>query len=273
MSTYVSVVDVEDARVAFHVDGTGPGLVLVHGTGGDAESNWAGVVAPLGVGRMVVRPNYSGSGQTTDDGAPLTVAGLAAQVVAAATAAGAVPFDLVGFSLGSAVATFIAAEYPHTVRSLVTLAGFVETDARQRLQFEIWRDLIDIDRSAMARLMLLSGLSPKYLNQLDPASLQALTTEVVAAVDWPGMRRQIDLDLTVDVRDQAQCVNVPTLIIGCEHDQMVPAAHARELAALIPTARYAEMDCGHLAVKENPDTFVDLVLDFLAAPGKHDHQR
>lgn len=42
---------------------------------------------------------------------PLTVAVLAAQVVAAASAAGAVPFDLVGFSLGSAVATFIAAEY------------------------------------------------------------------------------------------------------------------------------------------------------------------
>ncbi|WP_233214759.1 alpha/beta fold hydrolase [Mycobacterium sp. 4858] len=270
MNTRVSSVDVEGARVVFHVDGTGPGLVLAHGTGGDAESNWSGVVAPLGVGRMVVRPNYSGSGQTTDDGGPLTVAGLAAQVVAASTAAGAVPFDLVGFSLGSAVATFIAAEYPHAVRSLVSLAGFVDTDARQKLQFEIWRDLIDADRSAMARLMLLSGLSSKHLNQLDPASIQALTADVVAAVDWPGMRRQIALDLTVDVRDQAQRIYVPTLVIGCEHDQMVPVAHARALAALIPTARYAEMSCGHLALMENPDKFVDLVLDFLAAPGRHD---
>jgi hypothetical protein len=74
MTARVSTVDVDGAQVVFHVDGTGPGLVLVHGTGGDAESNWAGVVGPLGVGRMVVRPNYSGSSETSDDGGPLTVA-------------------------------------------------------------------------------------------------------------------------------------------------------------------------------------------------------
>lgn len=181
MTTRVSSVDIEGGRVEFHVDGTGPALVLVQGTGGDAESNWAGVVGALGVGRMVVRPNYSGSGQTTDAGGPLTLAGLAAQVVAAATGAGAERFDLVGFSLGSAVATFIAAEYPNMVQALVLLAGFVETDARQKLQFETWRDFIDADRSTMARLTLLSGLSASHLNQLDPASIRATTQNVVAA--------------------------------------------------------------------------------------------
>lgn len=263
MTTRVSTVDVDGAQVVFHVDGTGPGLVLVHGTGGDAESNWAGVVATLGVGRMVVRPNYSGSGETSDDCGPLTVAVLAAQVVAAASAAGAVPFDLVGFSLGSAVATFIAAEYPDVVRSLVLLAGFVETDARQELQFGLWRDLIDADRSAMARLMLLSGFSPAHLAGFDTASLSTLTEDVVAAVNWSGMRRQVELDLVVDTRDQARRIELPTLIIGCERDQMVPIAHAKELAALIPGARYAQMSCGHLALMESPDEFVGLVLDFL----------
>lgn len=266
MNARASTVDVGGARVVFHVDGTGPALVLVHGTGGDAESNWASVVESLGVERMIVRPNYSGSGETSDDGGPLTVEALAAQVVAAASAAGAVPFDLVGFSLGSAVATFIAAEYPEAVRSLILLAGFVATDARQTLQFGLWLDLIDADRSAMAQLMLLSGLSPTYLAGLDTASIDTMIDDVVAAVNWPGMRRQVELDLTVDVGDQARRVNVPALVVGCEHDQMVPVAHARRLAALIPGARYAEMGCGHLAVMENPEEFVGLVLDFLRTP-------
>ena len=266
MNARTSTVDVDGARVAFLVDGTGPALVLVHGTGGDAESNWAGVVESLGMKRMVVRPNYSGSGETSDDGGPLTVEALAAQVVAAASAAGAIPFDLVGFSLGSVVATFIAAEYPEVVRSLILLAGFVTTDARQGLQFGLWLDLIDADRSAMAQLMLLSGFSPTYLAGLDTATINTMTDDVVAAVNWPGMRRQVELGLLVDVGDQARRVNVPTLVIGCEHDQMVPVHHARRLATLIPDARYAEMNCGHLAVTENPDEFVGLVLDFLRAP-------
>lgn len=266
MNTRLSTVDVDGARVAFHVDGTGPALVLVHGTGGNAESNWAGVTASLGASRMVVRPNYSGSGETSDGGGPLTIAVLAAQVVAAASAAGALPFDLVGFSLGSAVATFIASEYPGAVRSLILLAGFVKSDARQDMQFRLWRDLIDADRSAMARLMLLSGFSPAHLARLDAATMSALIEDTLAAVNWPGMRRQVELDLAIDVRDYARRVNVPTLVIGCEHDQMVPVAHARELATLIPAARYAEMRCGHLALTENPHEFVGLVLDFLPAP-------
>ena len=34
-------------QVAFRVDGSGPGLVLVHGTGGNSETNWSQVVGHL----------------------------------------------------------------------------------------------------------------------------------------------------------------------------------------------------------------------------------
>ncbi|MDP9865808.1 MULTISPECIES: alpha/beta fold hydrolase [Streptosporangium] len=59
-------------RVHHEVDGHGPGLVLVHGTGGDAEEVFGNVVDHFTRTRTVARPNFSGSGQTTDDGAELT---------------------------------------------------------------------------------------------------------------------------------------------------------------------------------------------------------
>lgn len=90
----------------------------------------------------------------------------------------------------------------------------------------------------------------------------------MATVNWSGMRRQVELDLVVDTRDQARRIELPTLVIGCEHDQMVPLAHTRQLAVLIPAARYAQMRCGHIALMENPDEFVSLVLDFLGAPSE-----
>jgi pimeloyl-ACP methyl ester carboxylesterase len=37
-----AVVAVDDAEVAYAVEGGGPGLVLVHGTGGSAETNFIG---------------------------------------------------------------------------------------------------------------------------------------------------------------------------------------------------------------------------------------
>jgi len=257
-------VDFAEAKVIYHVDGSGPGLVLVHGTGGDSESNWGHLVEHLTPHWTVVRPNYSGSGETQDNGEPLTTAVLAAQVVAAARAAGAVPFDLVGFSLGAAVAVFISAEYPTLVRSVVLLAGFVSgEDSRQKMQFELWRDLIHFDRTSMARLILLTGFSPDFLSGLGDAAVNGHIEAIVTSNNWEGMARQVELDLKIDVSDQAQRIEKPVLVIGCTYDHMVPPAHARQLAALIPGARYIEMETGHLAPLEQPARFIELVSEFL----------
>jgi pimeloyl-ACP methyl ester carboxylesterase len=67
----------------------------------------------------VIRPNYAEPVAGTDSGNAPRVSDFADGVVAAAGAGGKHRFDLVGHSLGAAVATFMAAEYSEMVRSLV----------------------------------------------------------------------------------------------------------------------------------------------------------
>jgi pimeloyl-ACP methyl ester carboxylesterase len=88
------------SKVHYEIDGRGPGLALVHGVGGDAEKVFGNIVEYFSHDRTVVRPNLSGSGQTTDDGSDLTVDQVAEQVSAAITDAVEGPVDLLGFSLG-----------------------------------------------------------------------------------------------------------------------------------------------------------------------------
>lgn len=257
-------VEIPGARVAYRRDGDGPPLVLVHGTGGDAESNWGAMLDRFAAEWTVIRPEYSGSGATADDGRPLDLAFLAAQVLAAATAAGAERFHLVGFSLGAAVAARLAADHPARVRSLVLAAGFAASDdARLRLEFALWRDLVGRDRATLARLLLLTGFSPEFLSGLGVVGLERAVAEVLATTDWDGMARQIDLDLDLDVWDALPRIVAPTLAIGCALDHMVPPAHARALAAAIPGARYAELPTGHLAPMERPGAFSEVVAAFL----------
>lgn len=260
----MATIEVDGVKVSYQVDGEGPGLVLVHGTGGDGETNWGHLVERFKPHWKVVRPDYSGSGKTEDDGRPLRIQDLAAQVVAAARDANATPFDLVGFSLGASLAAYIAAEYPEDVRAVVLLAGFASgVDARMQLEFGLWRDLIRSDRRAMARLVLLTGFSPDFLAGLSLQEVEENIEAIVAGNQWEGMGRQVELDLAVDVSEQIKRISKPTLVIGCTHDHMVPPAHARALAATISGARYAELDSGHLAPLERPDEFVQLVMDFL----------
>ncbi len=72
---------------------------------------------------------------------------LARQVAAVAEAVGAPHVDLVGHSLGAAIATVLAAERPELVRTLTLVAGFLTADEpRLKLTFELWRRLIAADR-------------------------------------------------------------------------------------------------------------------------------
>lgn len=253
-----------DALVEYEHDGRGPGLVLVHGTGGDARSHWDLVLPHLRDGRTVVRPTLSGSPGTTDAGGPLTVEGLAAQVVAAVDDAGVDTFDLVGYSLGAAVAAHLAAAIPERVRRLVLVAGFASADDPQlRLEFALWRGLVGTDREAAARLFMLTGLSPGYLSALGDEQIEAGVRFGVDNDDWDGMGRQIDLDATVDVRATVASIRMPTLCVGCSQDAMIGVGRTRDLAALVPGASYAEIDAGHLVVFEAPAQLARLVDDFL----------
>ncbi|WP_237154133.1 alpha/beta fold hydrolase [Oryzibacter oryziterrae] len=260
----MGIVELGGTRVAYRVDGEGPGLVFVHGTGGNAETNWGHLVPDLARDWTVVRPDYSGSGDTCDKGGELSVERLAGEVVAAAEAAGAVPFDLVGFSLGAAVATKIAADYSHLVRRVVLLGAFLDgANPRQRMQFGLWNDLIRGDRHAMARFVLLTGFSPTFLASLGHDGIKQAVETIVSGNDWEGMARQVDLDLTIDVAEAARRIEKPVLVIGATHDHMVPPDEARTVAAMIPDARYTEMPTGHLAALELPDAFIALLRDFL----------
>jgi pimeloyl-ACP methyl ester carboxylesterase len=257
-------IHVGGARVSYRVDGGGSGIVLVSGTGGNLHSNWDHLMGHFAPHRSVVRVDYSGSGDTHDNHEVLSIELLAAQVIAAAKAAEAAPFDLVGYSLGAGVAIYIAATHPDLVRSVTLLAGFASgNETRLKLQSELWLDLIRHDPRAFARMVLLTGFSPAFLSRLTEQQIGDWLEAIVTVNRWEGIARQIELDRRLDVAAYARAIRAPTLVIGCGQDQMVPVEHSRELEAMIPGATYAQLDAGHLAPFECPDEFAQMVLYFI----------
>src|SRR3979490_768305 len=89
-------------------------IVLVHGTMGKSE-DWSRAVEELSTSRSVIRPNYIERVAGTNSTNELAIKDLADEVVAAVRAEGKQRFDLVGGSLGAAIAIYIAAEYPEMV--------------------------------------------------------------------------------------------------------------------------------------------------------------
>ena len=241
-------------------------VVLLHGTSGQSE-DWSRVVEHLARHRSVIRPNYferiTGSGPANG----LAISDFAARVVAAANADGRRRFDLVGYSLGAVVATFLAAEFPEMVRSLVLVSGFsYGGDPWMKLQFDLWLRLAHTDRVALTKLILLSGLSRAFLATFDESTLDGIIERFVASSDWPVIEQAIRVDLSADVREQARKISAATLLITAKFDQIVPDVYSEELTYLIPRAKRFEIHSGHLSFLEKPFDLASALLRFYEKP-------
>ena len=65
--------------------------------------------------------------------------------------------------------------------------------------------------------------------------------------------RLMEVDLNIDVRRFLRQLHVPTLVLHCDRDQVVPPEQGSQLAAEIPNARYASLpSANHLLLAEEP---------------------
>ncbi|MDN5865426.1 MAG: alpha/beta fold hydrolase [Gammaproteobacteria bacterium] len=248
--------------------GEGPGIVMIHGTGADAEYNWRHFLKSLTHGFRIVAPNLPGSGKSRPQTNPLEVPTLAAQVVAAADAAGVDgAFDVVGHSLGAIVAVGVAAAAPDRVRSLALHGGFVTAGPRERLMFQMWERLLTLDKSLLARIMILNVMSPALLAGASQKEMDALVG-MVASDLHAGMAGQINLDGRVDIADLLAAIHVPTLVLASADDQIMPTYHQRALAGGITGSIYKELPGGHGVPFENSQPFLSEIENWISAQHK-----
>jgi pimeloyl-ACP methyl ester carboxylesterase len=250
-------------EVHYTTAGNGPGVVLVHGTSLDGATNYGHLVEHFAIDRTVITPDYAGSGKTTAPAGPLTLDLLVDQVCAAAREAATAPMDLVGFSLGAVVAASIAARMPDLVRRLVVIAGWTHVeDPRLRLGLQTWGDVMDTAPELTTAVAPLLAFSPPFLSSLGEDGLAELRSGEPA----PGTRRQIDLDLRIDIRDELPHITAPTLVIGCTLDHLVPVENSLALHKAIKHSDYTEINSGHVVVFEKPVELVTVIRNFLDAP-------
>ncbi|WP_022728166.1 alpha/beta fold hydrolase [Fodinicurvata sediminis] len=109
-------------------------------------------------------------------------------------------------------------------------------------------------RSAMHRAVADETLEGYIAPWLGPVGQAAFYRQIA----------QMDLAYTDAVQDRYGEIDCPVQILWGEEDQWVPVERGRELAALMPQARFIAIpDCGHLMQEDAPEAIIDALNGFL----------
>lgn len=238
-------------------------VVLLHGTDGSAESSFWALFPMLATRHRVVALDFV----DPEPGSVPRLERYVDQATAVAEACGGGrAVNIVGYSFGAVVAARTASMRPDLVATLTLVAGWLRTDAQQRLRNRIWQALHDDGHPALAPLSVFLSSSPSYINGRTPAELDAAIERVASG---PDRSVKMTLNRDVDLTETIDGVVAPTLVIGCLRDQMVPIEHARMLFGAIENSRLAEVDSGHAVVHERPSELYTLIDEFVRRPDGH----
>ena len=78
------------------------------------------------------------------------------------------------------------------------------------------------------------------------------------------MSTLLGLSNSTKITEKLQLIKIPTLIIWGEEDPVIPIKYAQSFISGINDCRFYKMEgCGHTPYVEKPDTFFEIVSDFL----------
>lgn len=266
----------DGVRIAHARSGQGPPLVktatwLTHLKFDWESPVWRPWLTELSTHRTLIRYDERGCGLSDWDVPEHTFESWVRDLEAVVDAEGLDRFPLLGVCQGAPVAVAYAARHPERVTRLVLYGGFAQghlagnPTPKTRQEAETLANLIALgwgrDNPAFRQVFTSLFLPEASREQMDwYTELQRVSTTAENALQ---IGRTV---YNIDVRELAEQVAAPTLVMHARRDSMIPFRRGRDLAALIPDARFEPLDSrNHILVESEPawERFLELLYDFL----------
>ncbi len=255
------IVETPGMRWHVQVHGSGPPLLLLHGTGASTHS-WGGLLPLLGERHTVIAPDLPGQGFTRTAGRrDLSITGMARALRELLDALALEPEIAVGHSAGAAIAVRMTLDGQMSPRSIVALNGaFVPFGGVVTRLFSPLAKLLTLnpfvpqlfawsaaDRSSVERLLKSTG---SVVPDASLALYQRLFASPVHVSSTLAMMASWDLETLL--QDLPRLQKPLVLVIG-ENDLTVSPGDAHLISRLVPTTRLIRLPAlGHLAHEEDP---------------------
>jgi 3-oxoadipate enol-lactonase len=235
-------------------------LVLLHELGGSLET-WSSITPVLNTRFRVLAYDQRGSGQSQQVRGDFSIDDHLQDLAGLLDEAGiADTVHLAGVALGAGMAARFAARWPDKVASIVLANPATAIPAARR-------DYLH----KRAASVLAGGMQAVIDDTLDRSYPPEIRGDCVAYAAYrqrflrndPQSYAALNLALAgFDATQDLPRVACPALVLGGTHDRLRPPAEVERVAARIPSAHYALIDCGHIMPVQAPAEMLHAMFSF-----------
>lgn len=262
----------DGVRIALAESGEGPPLVRVanwftHLDLDRQSAVWQHWFDFLSHGRTLIRYDPRGSGLSDRDVDDFSMDRWIDDLDAVVERAGLTRFPLIGLCQGGAVAAAYAARYPDRISRLVLYDSYAfgayaegvpdrlvkEARALSEMIEVGWGKKTGAFREVFANLLMPEAGKDalQWIGEMQRRSASARNARLM----WEAFN-------DFDIRDVAPDIAAPTLVFHGRRDAMVPFEAGRQLASLIPNARFVPLETSNHILLPNEDAWERFCREF-----------
>ncbi|MGH3111284.1 MAG: alpha/beta fold hydrolase [Gaiellaceae bacterium] len=265
MAQDIRFCELDGGRLAYATVGEGPLLIIGGRWVSHLEEEWEhpqarALFEELAATHRVVRYDRLGVGLSDRaTSAPASVELDERMLAAVHAAVGGQPATLFAYCRAGHACTSYAARNPALVEKIVFTGSYA---ARDDIPVVTRRSLIDFVRTnwPLAAQMLAGLLAP----HMSGDEIAALSRFLRRSADAKIAAEVLELDLSTDIRSLLPMLPMPALVVHCRGDRAVPIGRGRELASLLPNARFVALSGdSHLPWIEDPRELQRALAGFL----------
>ncbi len=224
----------------YKLEGTGKTLVFIHGLS-DNLLYWEFLATSLHHDYQILRIDLRGHGESELGDEEITIDTYSNDLNNLLDELNISKVNLIGFSLGGAVALDFANRYPQKIDSLVLMSTFYKADDDLRNALNLFKNTLNVGFEEFYDAILPMVLCPNVIEK-NKNEIELLKSIAAHNANNEAYIKAADACLNFNAEKHLSKIKVPTLILASRHDEISTFDMQMELCRKLKNSKLIDFD-------------------------------